>query len=142
MADLKLVSQASIEGLKASLFSKDLWTFDDLGYKHHEIISSHAKSLNFKKYTLLWLTDLVKETLWRKRVSVTPQTLNAYISTMRLLDRYLSSLPTVIQNAKSLQRKHMEGFLAHITDRSKQTQSSHISLLLFVYNYKTTNRLR
>lgn len=134
MADLTLVSRSAIEDQKAELFNKDVWLFDDLGYKNHEIISSHTKSLNFRKYTIPWLVDSVKKTVWRKRVSVTPQTLSAYVSTMRLLDRYLSSLPHVLPDTKSLKRMHIEGFLQSISDRSKQTQASHVTRINEIFH--------
>ena len=62
MADLRIVSHSSIDIQKNTIFSKDTWLHEDLGYKKHEINSSHSKSLSFKKYSISWLIDLVKET--------------------------------------------------------------------------------
>ncbi|MFL0809214.1 MAG: tyrosine-type recombinase/integrase [Agarilytica sp.] len=134
MADLTLISNASIEDLKESLLKETVWSFEDLGYKNHEVVSSNVKTLNFRKYTVLWLVSLVKETLWRKRITVTPQTLNAYNSTLRIFDGYLNTLPSAVRNVKCLERRHMEGFLSHISDRSKQTQQSHITRLNEIFH--------
>jgi len=132
---LKVVSSSSkaLEA-KEALFNEDIWQLKSLGYKDNEIAQSLYRTVSFKKYRISWLADLFKETVWRKRVSVTPNTIGCYVSTGRTLDDSLSRITPRIVSPKSLRREHIESFLVDVASRSKQTQQSHISRLNEIFH--------
>ena len=133
MVDLRLVVDTPVEQLKKELFDASKWTFSDLGYTDEEIISNQS-SINFGNYKLGWMAELAKETVWRKRTSVTFQTQVCYVSSLRKLDHFLmeSMGPNFI--LENLKRSVIEDFILHISGKKPQTRIRYIANLNEIFS--------
>lgn len=126
MANLKVVSSSKFEALKESLFASDAWSFSDIGYKKSEI-QADRHFVKFTKFRLPWLKNLVKEAIWRKRSSVSYNTLLQYIKGTSSLDNFLYAEYGAGFKIEDLQRPCLEAYLAHNSNKSISTQRTYLS---------------
>ena len=133
MAELRLIVNLPVEKLKSDLFEKQRWAFSDLGYSNAEVISNQ-NTVIFSKFSLHWLEMLTKETVWRKRNSVTFQTQVCYVSTLRHLDRFLVEHKGDEFELEQLKRSVIEEYLQHISSRNANTRIRYIANLNEVFH--------
>lgn len=122
---LSLSPTFTIISKKESLFSQNVWTFEELGFKKTDIVSS-KKSINFETLIYPWLIDLMKDTIWRKRNAVGTSSLITYIRNIRSLITFASTLKSDIK-LKDITFDLMEAYFVDLQTKSQATQSAYFS---------------
>lgn len=123
--ELGLAPALAVISQKEALFSQNIWTFEELGFKRTDI-SSSKKSINFETLIYPWLMDLMKDTIWRKRNAVGTSTLIAYIRNMRSLITFAVTLKSDIK-LKDITFNLMEAYFVELQSKSQATQSAYFS---------------
>lgn len=125
MADFQVVLPSRFEESKKKLFESESWHHSDLGFKQSEI-QSDRHSLKFGKYRLSWMCNLVKEAIWRKRSSVSYNTLHQYIKASTSLDNYLYSEFGIGFKLRDFNRPCMEAYLYFMSGKSPATRKNYL----------------
>lgn len=123
--------QPVLASSKTELFDRNIWLFEELGFKTSESPSS-KKSLNFNKLEYDWLIDITKETIWRKRNSVGANTLIAYVRNLKSLAEFSSSVYGGF-NKSDLSFSLLESYMTSLRGKSYATQSVYYSGLNEVF---------
>lgn len=131
MSKSKLTAAPSVISTKEDFLSKDIWHFEELGYKINEI-SSSKKSVNFESLKYSWLIHWAKETLWRKRNSVGTCTLIAYLRNLRNLSDFATNIKGDFRK-KDLNFSLLEAYMASLNSKSHATRNAYYSGLNEVF---------
>lgn len=115
----------SVISTKTDLFNKNIWSFEELGFKKFDIPSSR-NTLNFENLLYPWLIDLMKDTIWRKRNAVGTNTLISYVRNLCSLVKF-STVYGETFVLKDITSTLMEAYFTDLQSRSPATQSAYFS---------------